>query len=88
MSSDSKEVGIFLKVTEDFIKSLDKILETPVIQKLRNKGYKIDRSVIGRFGYLLVNQDPELLAKYPELLLAAATANSATTQITQEQSID
>lgn len=84
VSSDSKEAGIFLKVTEDFTKYLDKTLETLVVRELRSKGYRINKSVMGRFGFLLVNQDTELLKKYPELLLAAATAESATTQITQE----
>ena len=82
--NEIKEAGIFLKVTEDFTKYLDKTLERVVVQELKSKGYKIDRSVIGRFGFLLVNQDTELLAKYPDLLLAAATAQSATTLIKQE----
>lgn len=85
MPSDCKEVGIFLKVTEDFTTHLDKTLETTVVKELRDKGYKIDRSVIGRFGYLLVMHDPELLAKYPTLLLAASTAKSVTAHITQEK---
>lgn len=85
MSKDQdKEAGIFLKVTEDFTKYLDKTLETIVVKELKSKGYKIDRSVIGRFGFLLVKQDPELLKKYPDLLLGAATAQSATSIIKQE----
>lgn len=86
MSNDDKEAGIFLKVTADFTKYLDKTLERLVIKELKSKGYKIDRSVLGRFGLLLVNQDTELLGKYPDLLLAAATAQSAATSIKQEAS--
>lgn len=84
MSAADKEAGIFLKVTEDFTKYLDRTLEREVVKELKSKGYKIDRSVIGRFGMLLVNQDTELLVKYPDLLLAAANAQSATTSIKQE----
>lgn len=84
MSNEDKAAGIFLKVTEDFTKYLDKTLESLVVKELKSKGYKIDRSVIGRFGFLLVNQDTELLLKYPDLLLAAATAESSTSLIKQE----
>jgi len=83
LSNDDKEAGIFLKVTEDFTKYLDKTLERLVVKELKSKGYKIDRSVLGRFGLLLVNQDTELLAKYPDLLLAAANAQSAAKSIKQ-----
>jgi len=85
-NADHKESGIFLKVTEDFIKYLDKSLESPVIEELRGQGYKVERSVLGRFGFLLVCLHPELLAKHPELLLSASTAKSATCLIKQNES--
>lgn len=84
LSSEDKAAGIFLKVTEDFTKYLDSALEREIVKELKSKGYKIDRSVIGRFGFLLVNQDTELLLKYPDLLLAAATAESSTSVMKQE----
>ena len=39
--------------------------------ELRGKGYKIEKASLGRFGYLLVCKNMELLAKHPDLLLAA-----------------
>jgi len=87
MNPEYKSAGIFLKVTDEFIKYLDETLQKDVVTNLRAKGYKIDRSVIGRFGLLLVNQDPGLLEKYPDLLLAAATADSSTKAIEPEEKI-
>jgi len=47
-----------------------------VTSNLRKKGNVIDRSVLGRFGYLLVCQNMELLSKNPNLLLAASKIES------------
>jgi len=48
-----------------------------VASELKGKGYDIDKSVLGRFGYLLVCQNMELLAKNPDLLLAASKPESS-----------
>jgi len=37
----------------------------------------IDKSVLGRFGFLFVSQHMELLTKNPDLLLAASKAESS-----------
>lgn len=71
--TDGKSSGIFIRVTDDFNKSIDKIItKSSVVSDLIAKGYDVDKSVIGRFGYLLICQNLELLAKNPELLLAAS----------------
>jgi len=71
--SYSKSSGIFIRVTDDFNKSIDKIItKSSVVSDLIGKGYDVDKSVIGRFGYILVCQNLGLLAKNPELLLAAS----------------
>ena len=47
-----------------------------MVSNLRKRGNVIDRSVLGRFGYLLVCQNLELLSKNPNLLLAASKIES------------
>jgi len=47
------------------------ISNSAVISELKKQGYSIDKSVLSRFGDLLVCQNLELLAKNPDLLLAS-----------------
>ena len=76
--SDNKSSGIFIRVTDDFNKSIDKIItKSSVVSDLIGKGYDVDKSVIGRFGYILVCQNLELLGKNPQLLLAASKSIAA-----------
>ena len=71
--TDNKSSGIFIRVTDDFNKSIDKIItKSSVVSDLIGKGYDVDKSVIGRFGYILVCKNLDLLGKNPELLLAAS----------------
>lgn len=70
---DSKSSGIFIRVTDDFNKTIDKlILKSPVVAELKAKGYDIDKSVIGRFGYLLATKNFDILGENLDLLLAAS----------------
>lgn len=78
LSTSSKKTNLVVTVTEDFLKSIDEILEKSCIASdLKKKGYVIDRSVVGRFGTLLVCQNMELLSKNPDLLLAASKIESS-----------
>jgi len=75
---NNKSSGIFIRVTEDFNKSLDKILKHSVlVAELKAKGYDIDKSVLGRFGYLYLAKHLELLAKNPDILLAASKSDAS-----------
>ena len=78
LTSENKNKGIFFHVTEKFISSLERIIKnTSSVTSLEKEGYKIDKSVLARFGYLLVCQNMELLSKNPDLLLAAAKRQSS-----------
>jgi len=70
--------GIFIRVTEDYNKTLDKlILKSPVVAELKTKGYDIDKSVIGRFGYLLACKNFDILGEHLDLLLAASKTEAS-----------
>jgi len=78
LKDSSKNVGVFIRVTDEFNKSVDLILKKSlVISELKAKGYNIDKSVLGRFAYLLVCEHLELLAKNPNLLLSASKIDSS-----------
>lgn len=78
LNSESKNTGIFLRVTEGFNKTVDTILEnSSMVSDLKSKGYNIEKSVLGRFGYLLVCRNLQLLSKNPDLLLAASKQNAS-----------
>ena len=68
----SKNTSIIIQVTEDFNDSLNRMIaNSGIISELKKQGYSIDKSVLGRFGILLVCQNLELLSKNPDLLLAS-----------------
>lgn len=78
MIPKSKGIGIFIRVTNGFNKSLDTILDkSKIMSQLKKRGYKVDRSTLGRFGYLLVCKNPQLLTKNPDLLLASSRRSSS-----------
>lgn len=68
----SKNTSIIIQVTEKFNDSLNRMIaNSGIISELKKQGYSIDKSVLGRFGNLLVCQNLQLLAKNPDLLLAS-----------------
>ena len=70
---NGKSSAIFIRVTEDYNKILDKlILKSPVVAELKTKGYDIDKSVIGRFAFLFVCKNFDILGVHLDLLLAAS----------------
>ena len=76
--ADGKSSGIFIRVTEDYNKTLDKlILKSPVVAELKTKGYDIDKSVIGRFGFLLTCKNFDILGEHLDLLLAASKTQAS-----------
>jgi len=65
-------------VTRNFNDSLNRIIEkSEEIINLKAKGHSVDKSVLGRFGDLLVCQNLGLLTKHPDLLLAASKIESS-----------
>ena len=71
--ADNKSSGIFIRITDEYNKTLDKlILKSPVVAELKTKGYDIDKSVIGRFGFLLTCKNFDILGEHLDLLLAAS----------------
>lgn len=65
-------------MTGEFNDSVNRIIDTSKdIAILKNKGHSVGKSVLGRFGYLLVCQNPELLTKYPDLFLASSKIESS-----------
>ena len=52
---------------------------------MKSKGYSLDKTVLGRFGYLLVCNDLELLSKNPNLLLASLTIEASEEKILEIQ---
>ncbi len=73
--ADGKSSGIFIRVTEDYNKTLNKLIsKSSVVAELKAKGYDIDKSVIGRFGYLLTCKNFNILGEHLDLLLAASKA--------------
>ena len=79
MSKGNKESsGIFIRVTEDYNKTLTKlILKSPAVAELKTKGYDIDKSVIGRFGFLFVCKNFDILGENLDLLLAASKTQAS-----------
>lgn len=79
MSKGNKESsGIFIRVTEDYNKTIAKlILKSPAVAELKAKGYDIDKSVIGRFGFLLVCKNFDILGENLDLLLAASKTQAS-----------
>lgn len=76
MSSDN--AGIFIRVKDNFNKTIDNlILESPIVAELKAKGYDIDKSVIGRFGFLFVCKNFDILGENLDLLLAASKIESS-----------
>ena len=78
LSASSKNTGLFIRVTGKFNDSLDRITSKSLVaSELRSKGYNIDKSVLSRFGILLVSRNMTLLSKNPDLLLAASKIESS-----------
>lgn len=76
--TDVKSSGIFIRVTDDFNKTLDKILSKSfAVAELKAKGYDIDKSVLGRFGYLLACKNFDILGEHLDILLAASKSESS-----------
>lgn len=75
--SKSNTTGIFIRVTDETNKSLERIIEkSSIIKNLRTKGYSIDKSVLARFAFLYVTQNIKLLSTKHDLLIAASKADS------------
>ena len=75
--SKSNTTGIFIRVTDNTNKSVDRIIEkSPIIKDLKAKGYSIDKSVLARFAVLYIVQNPKLLSTKPDLLIAASKAEA------------
>ena len=75
MSSDT--VGVFIRVTDETNKCIDRIIEkSSIIKDCKSKGHSIDRSVLARFGLLYLAQNLNLLVSKTDLLLAASKAVS------------
>lgn len=48
-----------------------------IVSDLKSKGYNVEKSVLGRFGYLLVCKNLYLLTENPDLLLAASKSEAS-----------
>ncbi len=75
--SKSNTTGIFIRVTDETNKSLEKIIKKSThITHLKAKGYSIDKSVLARFALLYIVRNIKLLSTNPDLLIAASKAES------------
>ena len=75
--SKSNTTGIFIRVTDETNKSLERFIDaSPDITDLKAKGYSIDKSVLARFALLYVTQNISLLSSNTSLLIAASKPES------------
>ena len=75
--SKPNTTGIFIRVTDETNKSVERIIEkSSTIKILKAKGHSIDKSVLARFALLYVTKNLKLLETNPDLLIAASKAES------------
>lgn len=75
--SKPNTTGIFIRVTDETNKSVERIIaKSQTIKILKSKGHSIDKSVLARFALLYVAQNIKLLSTKTDLLVAASKAES------------